>query len=117
MRNEIGKVLFDHFVASMQFMPNSSAALLRDGNLVAAAKEERFRRVKHWAGFPSEAIAFCLREAGVQLSDVDHIGVNQDNSASFLRKIRYILFQHQILISYGRSCETVALGRTSGPFG
>ena len=62
------------------FHADSSAALLRDGNLVAAAEEERFRRLKHWAGFPSEAIAFCLREAGVQLSDVDHIAYNQDSS-------------------------------------
>jgi carbamoyltransferase len=60
------------------FHADSSAALLRDANLVAAAEEERFRRVKHWAGFPSEAIAFRLREAGVPLSDVDHIAVNQD---------------------------------------
>jgi len=76
------------------FHADSSAALLRDGNLVAAAEEERFRRVKHWAGFPSEAIAFCLREAGVRLSDVDHIAVNQDNSANVLRKIRYFFPHH-----------------------
>ena len=47
------------------FHGDSSAALVRDGELVAAAEEERFRRVKHWAGFPSQAIAYCLREAGV----------------------------------------------------
>jgi carbamoyltransferase len=72
------------------FHADSSAAVLRDGNLVAAAEEERFRRVKHWAGFPSEAIAFCLREAGVQLSDVDHIAYNQDSSANVLRKILHL---------------------------
>ena len=42
------------------FHGDSSAALIRDGELVAAAEEERFRRVKHWAGFPSQAITFCL---------------------------------------------------------
>ena len=41
-----------------------SAALVRDGELVAAVEEERFRRVKHWAGFPREAIASCLEMAG-----------------------------------------------------
>ena len=42
-----------------------SAALVRDGELVAAVEEERFRRVKHWAGFPHEAIRSCLAMAGV----------------------------------------------------
>jgi carbamoyltransferase len=73
------------------FHADSSAALLRDGKLIAAAEEERFRRIKHWAGFPSEAIAYCLREAGVQLSDVEHIAFNQDNRAQLLRKIVYFL--------------------------
>src|SRR3954452_5909690 len=73
------------------FHADSSAALVRDGLLVAAAEEERFRRIKHWAGFPSEAIAYCLREGGLQLSDVDHIAVNQDNRAHVLRKIGYLI--------------------------
>ena len=73
------------------FHADSSAALVRDGKLIAAAEEERFRRIKHWAGFPSQAIAYCLREAGVQLSDVEHIAFNQDSRANFLRKIGYFL--------------------------
>ena len=47
---------------------DSSACLVRDGQLVAAAEEERFRRIKHWAGFPSQAIAYCLSEARIALS-------------------------------------------------
>ncbi len=43
---------------------DSSAAIFVNGILVAAIEEERFRRVKHWAGFPSLAIQFCLKEAG-----------------------------------------------------
>jgi carbamoyltransferase len=73
------------------FHADSSAALVRDGKLIAAAEEERFRRVKHWAGFPSQAIAYCLSEAGVKLSDVDHIAFNQDSHANFLRKVLYFL--------------------------
>src|SRR5487761_1424359 len=73
------------------FHADSSAALIRDGVLVAAAEEERFRRVKHWAGFPSQSIAFCLRDAGVRLGDVDHVAVNLDNHAHSLRRVRYIL--------------------------
>ena len=73
------------------FHADSSAALVRDGKLVAAAEEERFRRTKHWAGFPSQAIAYCLKEAGVRLSDVDHIAFNQNSRANLLRKIQYTL--------------------------
>jgi carbamoyltransferase len=75
------------------FHGDSAAALIRDGELVAAAEEERFRRVKHWAGFPSKAIAYCLREAGLALSDVEHVAVNQDSRANFLRKMAYLLTQ------------------------
>jgi carbamoyltransferase len=75
------------------FHGDSAAALIRDGTLVAAAEEERFRRVKHWAGFPSMAVAYCLQEAGVALSDIDHIAVNQDDRANALRKLVFIATQ------------------------
>ena len=75
------------------FHGDSAAALVRDGELVAAAEEERFRRVKHWAGFPSKAIAYCLREAGLALSDVQHVAVNQDSRANRLRKLAYLVTQ------------------------
>jgi len=74
------------------FHGDSSAALVRDGKLVAAAEEERFRRVKHWAGFPSQAIAYCLHEAGLRLADVHHVAVNQDSGAHRGRKIAYLAF-------------------------
>src|SRR6185437_13062092 len=70
---------------------DSSAALLRDGVLIAAAEEERFRRVKHWAGFPSHAIEYCLNEGGVVISDVDHLAINQDSRANLLRKLSYLV--------------------------
>lgn len=69
---------------------DSSACLIRDGRLIAAAEEERFRRLKHWAGFPSQAIAYCLLEGGVTLADVDHIAVNQDSRAHLWRKVGYL---------------------------
>jgi len=52
---------------------DSAAALIGDGDIVAAAQEERFTRKKHDAGFPGHAIAYCLEEAGIALTDVDHI--------------------------------------------
>jgi carbamoyltransferase len=73
------------------FHGDSSAALIRDGVLVAAAEEERFRRVKHWAGFPSESIAYCMREAGIGLADVAHIALNQNSRANLGRKPAYVL--------------------------
>ncbi len=75
------------------FHGDSAACLLRDGQLVAAAEEERFRRIKHWAGFPSLAIAYCLQQAGITLADVGHVAVNQDARASLGRKIVYTLTQ------------------------
>src|SRR6187397_756982 len=71
------------------FHGDSAACLIRDGDIVAAAEEERFRRIKHWAGFPSQAIRYCLGEAGVSLSDVSHVAVNSDPGANFLRKVGY----------------------------
>jgi carbamoyltransferase len=72
------------------FHGDAAAALVRDGKLVAAAEEERFRRVKHWAGFPQQAIAYCLAEAGLRVSDVDHVAVNQDDRAQRWRKLAYL---------------------------
>jgi len=70
---------------------DSSACLVKDGVLIAAAEEERFRRIKHWAGFPREAIRYCLQEAGISLSQLDHISINRDSSANLFKKISYTL--------------------------
>ena len=73
------------------FHGDSSACLIRNGVLIAAAEEERFRRIKHWAGFPSESIKYCLAEAGITLADVAHVAINQDSRANLGRKIFYTL--------------------------
>jgi len=73
------------------FHGDAAAALVRDGKLVAAAEEERFRRIKHWAGFPQAAITYCLAEAGISLGDVDHIVLNQDNRAALWRKFVHLI--------------------------
>ena len=70
---------------------DSSACLVRDGKIVAAAEEERFRRIKHWAGFPTEAIRYCLAEAGISIGDVSYVAVNSDPRASLLKKVQYTL--------------------------
>src|SRR5260370_3109785 len=70
---------------------DAAACLVKDGTLVAAVEEERFRRVKHWGGFPSESIRCCLAEAGIALADVEHVAVNSDNRANRWRKLAYVL--------------------------
>jgi carbamoyltransferase len=55
------------------FYHDSAAALIEDGRVVAAAQEERFTRKKHDAGFPAQAIAYCLEERGVDLDEIDHV--------------------------------------------
>ncbi|MEK6372498.1 MAG: carbamoyltransferase C-terminal domain-containing protein [Acidobacteriota bacterium] len=70
---------------------DASASIVVDGKLVAAAEEERFRRIKHWAGFPSLAIEYCLAEAGVGINDVDHIAVNRNPSARLWQRAKFIL--------------------------
>lgn len=70
---------------------DSSACLVVDGKLVAAVEEERFRRIKHWAGFPSESIRYCLQEAGISLSDVAVVAINSDPKANLMKKIGFTL--------------------------
>jgi carbamoyltransferase len=63
-----------------------SAVLLRDGELVAAVEEERFRRVKHVAGFPSRAIRTCLEMGGVAVDEIDHLAISRRPRAHIWRK-------------------------------
>jgi len=72
---------------------DAAACLVADGALIAAAEEERFRRVKHWAGFPAEAVRYCLQEAEIDLRQVGHVAVNSDPKANLLKKVRYTLGQ------------------------
>src|SRR5258706_2351965 len=68
-----------------------SAVLARDGTLVAAVEEERYRRIKHVAGFPSQAMQACLAMAGITAADVDVFAVSRDPRAHLLRKAWFLL--------------------------
>ena len=72
---------------------DAAACIMREGKLLAAAEEERFRRIKHWAGFPSQAIGYCLNEANADLSDVTRVAVNRNGRANFFRKLGYVAFK------------------------
>ncbi|HYO50149.1 MAG TPA: carbamoyltransferase N-terminal domain-containing protein, partial [Chloroflexia bacterium] len=67
----------------------ASACLTRDGQLVAAVEEERFSRIKYWAGFPVQAIRFVLNEAGIRPQDLDHIGISRNPTANLVKKALY----------------------------
>src|SRR6202162_1650360 len=70
---------------------NASAAIVCDGQLIAAVEEERFNRVKYAAGFPVQAIRFCLKEAGLTLVDIDHVGIPRNPYARLFTKLIYSL--------------------------
>jgi carbamoyltransferase len=70
---------------------NASAAIVCDGRLIAAVEEERFNRVKYAAGFPAEAIRYCLKEAGLTLGDLDHVAVPRNPYARLVTKLFYAL--------------------------
>src|SRR5213079_2720513 len=70
---------------------DSAACLFVDGKLIAAAEEERFRRIKHWAGLPSNAINYVLEEAKLRLEDVDHIAINHRPGVNNLRRLGFVL--------------------------
>ena len=65
---------------------DSSACLIKDGKLIAALEEERIRRIKHWAGFPSESIKFCLNFAGIGIKDINYIAIGRKPKAHTLEK-------------------------------
>ena len=63
----------DHILGISAYYHDSAAAILRDGQVLAAAQEERFTRKKHDSGFPENAIRYCLDESGIALRDVSHV--------------------------------------------
>ena len=64
---------------------DSAACLVEDGRIVAAAQEERFTRKKHDPGFPSNAVAYCLREAGITAGELDLVGFYEKPLVKFER--------------------------------
>ena len=75
------------------FYHDSAAALLRDGEIIAAAQEERFTRKKHDAGFPKNAIKYCLKEAGITLDKVDYVAFYDKPFLKFERLLEtYLAF-------------------------
>ena len=72
------------------FYHDSAAALVRDGEIVAAAQEERFTRRKHDPGFPSSAIEYCLAEGGIRRSAVDYVVFYEKPIVKFERLLGHV---------------------------
>ena len=68
-----------------------SAVLLRDGAVVAALEEERFTRIKHYAGFPTHAVRRCLEMGGITGAEVAHVAISRDPRANLLKKAAFAL--------------------------
>lgn len=82
------------------YFHDSSAALLDDGQIISAAQEERFTRIKHDTSFPKKSIDFCLKSQGISIQDIDYIGFYEKP----LQKFERILYQH--ITSYPQSIFT-----------
>lgn len=70
---------------------DSSAALLKNGEVIYATEEERFERIKHWAGLPLKSIEFCLKSEGINIQDVSAICIGRDPKAKTKNKIAYMM--------------------------
>jgi carbamoyltransferase len=102
-----------HILGLNAYHGDVSAVLVRDGQLVAAIEEERFRRIKHCAGFPARAIAECLRIGGVEPRDIDVFAVSRRPRAHLWRKALFVL-QHRPKRTIGDRLRNVAsIGRLS----
>ncbi len=77
------------FSASTLITATRRRRLLKMASLIAAVEEERFNRFKHSAGFPAQAIRYCLDAAGIGLEDLDHVGISRDPSAHLHKKILF----------------------------
>ena len=86
------------------FYHDSAAALIRDGEIVAAAQEERFTRCKGDAGFPSKAIAYCLNEGGIKTMELDYTVFYEKPLVKFERLLEtYLAFAPRGFRSFRRA--------------
>ena len=92
-----------HILGISAFYHDSAAALLRDGEIVAAAQEERFTRKKHDPGFPARAVEFALQQAGITAADLDFVAFYDKPILKFHRLLEtYLAFAPAGLASFRR---------------
>ena len=106
------------------FYHDSAACLLRDGDIAAAAQEERFTRKKHDAGFPKNAVDYCLRQVGIAAEDLDYVAFYDKPLLKFDRLLEtYLAFAPKGYASFAKclvsrcfrpGCPVLAISRHSG---
>lgn len=79
-----------HIIGINAYHGDASACLVVDGKLVAAVEEERFNRIKHWAGLPSQSIQYCLDVGGINIDDVDHVAVSFNPRANLSKRLAFV---------------------------
>ena len=84
------------------FHADSSASLIKDGKIIYSLEEERFKRIKHYSGFPIEAIEKVLEYSNTSIEDIDYIATNKSNLYNIFEKIKFSLkhFQFNALVEY-----------------
>ena len=95
------------------FHGDSSASLIQNGQMVAAVEEERFTRIKHWAGFPAESIRYCLQIGGIDATQLDHVAISYNPKANLNRKLLFTLQQRPSLSSlidrFGKQSKSLGI--------
>ncbi len=92
------------------FYHDSAACLLRDGEIIAAAQEERFTRKKHDSAFPDQAVQYCLSEGGIKASDMDYVVFYDKPFLKFERLLQtYFAYAPRGLLSF---LQAMSQGRT-----
>ncbi|MDC3141650.1 carbamoyltransferase [Alphaproteobacteria bacterium] len=93
-----------YIIGISAFYHDSAACLLKDGEIIAAAQEERFTRKKHDAGFPNHAILYCLKEAGIAAKDIDNVVFYEKPFVKFERLLEtYLAFAPKGFTSFSNA--------------
>src|SRR5262249_42171598 len=99
-----------HILGISCYFHDAAAAILRDGELIAAAEEERFTRRKHDYGFPQHAIEFCLESAGIRSNELDYVAFFEKPFVKFERLLLTTLQQFPRSSSVFREAMIAWLG-------
>jgi carbamoyltransferase len=84
------------------FHSDSSACVIKNGVIIAASEEERFNRIKHYAGFPINSAMFCLEQANLKITDIDFVAINSDKYYNLNNRLLYILKNFFNILLYSK---------------
>ena len=95
-----------HYVLGLSaYYHDSAAAIVRDGEIIAAAQEERFTRIKHDSAFPGHAVKYCLREAGISPEQVSYVVFYDKPLLKFDRLLEQTVIKDIVLVIHQMGCQ------------